>query len=359
MEGKPTWLCPTQFDRDRLLDMEAKLRRARVIMYGSLGIVFVIGSYWMGPWILLLLAGSVIGYALLQPLIDRVERPEYVIAATVINAQVLIGIGIALTGGPLSPAIPVLLLPIVTLPARFPARGVVAGVGITITVLLAATVGADPAAFVDDPTYTLVGLAAIAGLAAFAHTLMSSEIQQRADATLDPLTGLLNRKALATRFAEIAEQAALSDGWVSVIECDLDRFKRVNDEHGHGRGDAVLKDAAYTLRKNLRTFELVYRLGGEEFLIVLPGIGLAEAEAAAERVRAGIEKARPGSLPVTASLGVAAARGDQVQFESLCRRADSALYEAKHNGRNLVVVDRTEADDPKPIASLTPVTAPA
>jgi PleD family two-component response regulator len=62
---------------------------------------------------------------------------------------------------------------------------------------------------------------------------------------------------------------------------------------------------------------------------------------------------------VTASLGVAAARGDQVQFESLCRRADSALYEAKHNGRNLVVVDRTEADDPKPIASLTPVTAPA
>ena len=112
---------------------------------------------------------------------------------------------------------------------------------------------------------------------------MTSEIQQRADATLDPLTGLLNRKALAVRFAEIAEQAAVTEGWVSVIECDLDHFKDVNDEYGHDRGDAVLKDAAYALRKNMRSFELVYRLGGEEFLIVLPGVAGAEAAATAER----------------------------------------------------------------------------
>lgn len=344
MEGRPTWLCPTQFDRDRLLDMESKLRRARVIMYGSLGVVFVLATPWIGAWIFLPLAASVIVYAILAPFIDRVERPEYVVAATVVNAQVLIGVGIALTGGPLSPAIPILLLPIVTLPARFSTRGVIAGVALTAVVMLSATIGVDPAAFADDPTYTLVALASIAGLAAFSHTLMSSEIQHRADATLDPLTGLLNRKALAVRFAEIAEQAAVSGGWVSVIECDLDWFKQVNDEHGHDRGDAVLKDAAYALRKNLRSFELIYRLGGEEFLIVMPGVGIEEATAAAERVRAGIEQAQPGSLPVTASLGVASARGPRVQFEALFRLADGALYQAKRNGRNQVIVCEGEAD---------------
>ena len=222
--GNGTWLCPTEFDRARLLDMEAKLGPARAIMYGALGLAFLIGIPWTGWWIVPMLAGSVIGYALLRPRIATSTRPEYVIAATVVNAQVLIGVGIALTGGPESPAIPILLLPIVTLPARFPTRGVAAGVGLTVAVLLAATVAVDPASFATNPIYTLVGLAAIPGLAAFAHTLMSSEIEQRANATLDPLTGLLNRKALESRFAEIVDQAALSGAWVTVIECDLDHL---------------------------------------------------------------------------------------------------------------------------------------
>jgi diguanylate cyclase (GGDEF)-like protein len=337
METDGTWLCPTEFDRARLLEMEAKLGRPRAIMYGSLAIMFVVASYWLGWWILLALAGSVVGYALLRPRIATSERPEYVVAATVVNAQVLIGVGIALTGGPTSPAIPLLLLPIVTLPVRFSARGVVAGVAITVAVLLGSTVAVDPGSFADDPTYTLVGLAALPGLAAFAHTLMRAEIEQRAHATLDPLTGLLNRKALAGRFAEISEQAALTNAWVAMIECDLDHFKQVNDTHGHGRGDEVLKDAAYVLRRNLRSFELVYRLGGEEFLVVLPGLALEAALALAERLRVGIEHARTGGLPVTASFGVASARGAEVEFEPLFREADAALYLAKRNGRNQVI----------------------
>ena len=346
MEGKGTWLCPTEFDRTRLLEMEARLSRPRAIMYGALAIVFLIGTQWFGWWILLPLAGSVIGYSLLRPLIATSRRPEYVIAATIVNAQVLIGVGVALTGGPLSPAIPILLLPIVTLPARFSTRGVAAGVALTVAVLLGSTVAVDPAAFATDPTYTLVGLAAIPGLAAFAYTLMRSEIEQRADAILDPLTGLLNRKALVSRFAELAEQAALSGAPVCVIACDLDRFKQVNDVHGHERGDVVLKDAAYVLRKNLRSFELVYRIGGEEFLVVLPGLGLNEGMVLAERVRAGIEQAAPGGLAITASLGLAAASGSAVELESLCRHADSALYLAKRSGRNRVVADGRGASAP-------------
>ena len=251
--------------------MEDKIKRARAIMYGSLAIAFVIAIPWIGAWTLIPLAAAVIAYALLRPRIATSDKPEYVVAVTVVNAQILIGLGIALSGGPHSPTITMLLLPIVTLPARFSPRGVHAGLAITVVILLASTIGVDPQGFLDNPTYTVLGLACCTGLAAFAETLMRAEMEQRSDAVLDPLTGLLNRKALGARFEEIAQQAALTGAPICLIAADLDHFKRVNDEHGHDRGDAVLKDAAYVLRKHLRSFELIYRLGGEEFLIVLPG----------------------------------------------------------------------------------------
>ena len=325
--------------------MEGKLARPRAIMYGALAIAFLIGIPWIGAWTLIPLAASVLGYAALRPRIAGSERPEYVVAATVVNAQVLIGIGIALSGGPHSPVIGMLLLPIVTLSARFSPRGVYAGLGVTVAVLLLSTVAVDPAGFADDPMYTVFGLATCVGLAAFSETLMRAEMEQRSDAVLDPLTGLLNRKALAGRFEEIAQQAALTGAPICLLTGDLDHFKRINDEHGHTRGDAVLKDTAYILRKSLRSFELVYRLGGEEFLIVLPGVAAAEGRVIAERVRAGVEEARPGGLPVTISLGVASAAGD-VAFEPLFRTADAALYEAKRTGRNRVVAEGDDAAQP-------------
>jgi diguanylate cyclase (GGDEF)-like protein len=337
MAAAGTWLCPTPLHRERLLEMEGKISRARAIMYGSLAVAFAVGIPWIGAWTLIPLAASVIAYALLRPRIATSERPEYLVAATVVNAQVLIGIGIALSGGPHSPTITMLLLPIVTLPARFSPRGVYSGLAVTVVVLIASTIGVDPQGFVDDPTYVLLGLASCAGLAAFAETLMRAEMEQRSDAVLDPLTGLLNRKALGARFEEIAQQASLAGAPICLIAGDLDHFKRVNDDHGHDRGDAVLKDAAYVLRKQLRSFELIYRLGGEEFLIVLPGVGVPEGRAIAERVRTGLEEARPGGLDVTMSLGVAGASGGDVAFEPLFRAADRALYEAKRAGRNRVV----------------------
>jgi diguanylate cyclase (GGDEF)-like protein len=331
-----TWLCPTQLHRDRLLDMERRLAGPRAIMYGALAVAFVIGGPWIGFWTLIPLAVAVVTYSLLRPRIATSAKPEYVIAATLINAQILIGIGIALSGGPHSPTIAMLLLPIVTLPARFTTRGVYAGLGLTVVVLLLSTVAVDPAGFAADPTFVVIGLASCAGLAAFAEALMRVELQQRSDAVLDPLTGLLNRNTLAGRFDEIAQQAALTGAPICLVACDLDRFKQVNDLHGHDRGDAVLRDAAYVLRKHLRSFELVYRLGGEEFLIVLPGCSLHEGFAIAERVRVGLHDARPGGLAVTASFGVAAAAGADAAFEPLFRAADAALYEAKRAGRNRV-----------------------
>jgi diguanylate cyclase (GGDEF)-like protein len=337
MSERGTWLCPTPLHRMRLLDMEAKLARPRAIMYGALAVVFIVSIPWFGWVPFLPLVGSIVGYSLLRPRIANSEHPEYVVAATVVNAQVLIGVGIALTGGADSPAIPFILLPLVTLPARFSTRGVYAGLAVSVATLLASTVGADTAGFLDQPTYVLSGLATAGGLTAFAQFLMNAEMKQRSDAVLDPLTGLLNRKSLIDRFQEIAEQAALTDAWVCVVACDLDHFKAVNDAHGHERGDQVLRDAAYVLRKQLRSFELLYRLGGEEFLAVLPGLTLGEGRDVAERARAALEAAHPAGLTLTASLGVAAARGSEVNYDTLFRSADAALYEAKRGGRNRVV----------------------
>jgi diguanylate cyclase (GGDEF)-like protein len=336
-DARGTWLCPTLFDRERLVDMEERIAPARALMFGSLGLGMLAGVPWFGWTILPAMAWVVVFYRLLQPWIERSPRPEYPIAVSVVHAQVVLGVAVALTGGPQSPALPMLLLGVVTLPARFTSRGVVAGVILTAIVMVVSTVPVDPAGFADDPTLVVACLACLAGLAAVSNALMRSEIHQRARAVLDPLTGLLNREALTDRFEELAEQAALNDESVALIACDLDNFKAINDEYGHDRGDAVLKEAAYAMRRDLRSFELIYRMGGEEFLIVLPGADLTHGERLAERVRSVLAAERPGGLHVTASMGVAAAEGADVDFGPLFQRADRALYLAKNEGRNRVV----------------------
>ena len=172
---------------------------------------------------------------------------------------------------------------------------------------------------------------------AITMAIRGAEVQHRSESVLDPLTGLLNRKALDTRFAELEELARLTGGSVCVIATDVDNFKQVNDTRGHDAGDAALRDIAYTMRKSLRSFELMYRLGGEEFLIVLPRVGLREGAWIGERLRKAVERARPGGQEITISLGVAAAHGDDVEYDSLFAAADGALYEAKNEGRNRVV----------------------
>jgi diguanylate cyclase (GGDEF)-like protein len=344
MASNGTWLCPTELDRTRLLDMEARIARPRAVMYAALAVGLASAIPWVGWWPMVPVTLQLAIYAVLRPMITKSARPEYVVAATVLSSQVLLGVGIAISGGPLSPGIALMLLPLVTLPARFSARGVWTGLAIAVVVLLGSTLAVDPAAFAADPTYTTAGLCASVGLTVFAQFLMSSEMRQRSSAILDPLTGLLNRSSLEARFAEIAEQAAQTRESVCVLVCDLDRFKAVNDRYGHERGDGVLKDAAYVLRKQLRSFELIYRLGGEEFLIVLAGTTLGEGRDVAERARVALSGARPGGLPVTISIGVAAARGAEVSYDALFRAADAALYEAKRAGRDRVVVDGDAAD---------------
>jgi diguanylate cyclase (GGDEF)-like protein len=352
MDPRGTWLCPTPFDRERLLDMEPRIAKARAVAFAAAGAGLIAAAPWYGWWILVPLAWVVVShFFLLLPLIGTAKHPEWPIFATVVNAQSTIGVAIALTGGPRSPAQPLLLFSIVTVAARFPGRGVFAAAGFTGFVLLASTIGVDPGAYAHNPAFVNASLICLIGLAAGCHALMRSDIRQRAEAILDPLTGLLNRKALMDRFAELSQQAALTGEPVALVMCDVDHFKAVNDEHGHERGDAVLKEIAYVIRRSLRSFELVYRLGGEEFLIVLPGATWTTAAELAERVRRSLEAARPGGLHVTISMGVASASGD-VDLDALLRDADQALYRAKRDGRNRVA----SAAGGQPAAALAPAT---
>ncbi len=129
---------------------------------------------------------------------------------------------------------------------------------------------------------------------------------------------------------------------MSVILYDVDRFKRVNDDHGHDRGDAVLRDVAEVLRSDLRAFDLVYRIGGEEFAVVLPGVDRDAALEVAERQRKAVAAASPGGLEVTVSAGVCVRRGTEIAWEALYQGADAALLQAKRTGRDRVVVDEPD-----------------
>jgi len=181
------------------------------------------------------------------------------------------------------------------------------------------------------------------GLLATAVTTMVAEMETmvhrlRHQAMTDPLTGLGNRRWLGERAAQEIAQSAQSSEPVSVIVFDLDRFKAINDNHGHDIGDKVLVTAAEVIRGCLRTGDLAARIGGEEFCILMPRAGRAEATAIAERLREALARTEVKPLPpgrMTASFGVyQALPGDGLQ--QMLQMSDKALYEAKASGRNCV-----------------------
>ena len=236
------------------------------------------------------------------------------------------------------------MVPLVTLPARFGARGVAAGVAFTAPaghrpVGLRRARDASRSHRRTPSAPTLLMLAAALAIPC-PSALMRSDLEHRTEAVIDDLTGMLaNRRALEQRLEELEAQAVVGGQSVAAIAADIDHFKRVNDEHGHARGDDVLVEVAYRLRSRLRAFDLAYRVGGEEFLVLLPGAGMEEARILADALRdAVVADRRSTGWPVTVSFGVAATGGGRFDGEALLAQADAALYVAKAHGRDCVVV---------------------
>jgi len=163
-------------------------------------------------------------------------------------------------------------------------------------------------------------------------------------ARTDPLTGLANRRRFMEELEQEVERSERYGRPLALVALDLDRFKSVNDTHGHAAGDDVLREAAQALRSVCRDVDLAARMGGEEFSLLLPETDIAGARIVAERLRehiAGAAHRSPAGqvFRVTASLGVATARPG-ASGEALLQAADEALYRAKDAGRNRVALAR-------------------
>lgn len=173
-----------------------------------------------------------------------------------------------------------------------------------------------------------------------AVALEKAQLQLRTQALTDELTGLSNRRQVMVRLEQEFHRSVRVGESISVISLDIDHFKKVNDTYGHLFGDLVLKTVAERMQNCLRPYDIVGRVGGEEFLIVAPAAPSEEAVALAQRVISAIssEAIEDGSstVTVTASAGVAVISNADAEAEDLLRKADRSLYEAKSQGRNRV-----------------------
>ena len=171
----------------------------------------------------------------------------------------------------------------------------------------------------------------------------TSELKRMANT--DPLTGLYNRNYYDRHIMGLIERADLSDLPLSMISLDLDHFKNVNDTWGHAAGDEVLKETGRIMRETVRKSDIVVRIGGEEFLVILPNTDAGAALSAAQKLKESFEKfSHPTAGTVTASLGVAEKCRTE-SYEDWYKRADAGVYSAKRSGRNCVVYLEKSPDE--------------
>jgi diguanylate cyclase (GGDEF)-like protein len=181
--------------------------------------------------------------------------------------------------------------------------------------------------------------------------LLEAQRKLELKATIDDLTGVFNRRAILARLREELSRAEREHYDLSIAMVDIDRFKRINDGYGHAAGDFVLQEVVNRLLSGAREYDTIGRLGGEEFVIVLPNASLARAHSMAERLRVRVSTSPVvfeggRTIDVTVSIGVSCAVSAQIEsLENLLAAADAALYRAKKAGRNRVEVATDSFDE--------------
>jgi N-acetylglucosaminyl-diphospho-decaprenol L-rhamnosyltransferase len=324
--------------KDRYRMIEADDRTKTIGLAGALVVADSKAAFglWIEVWMMILfelLALSLILTDRRIPTNPRLSRAGvWALMAWVLSNSV----AVVISGGPRSPAIPMMVMPVGMVAARFRWQTVIAALALTIAATLAATVGVHPQWAIDDPGPLIAKLALMTTVVAIVAGLRAARLLHGDESILDPLTGLLNRNGLGPRFVVIAHEARLTGRPVSMIVCDVDDLKAINHEFGRAHSDAVLRDVARELRNSMRPYERIYRLWGGTFMIALPGIPLQAATFTAARLRETVAQARPAGVAITISLGVSAASGALVDFDDLLETAGEALYAAKRSGRNCV-----------------------
>ncbi|MDO9355210.1 MAG: diguanylate cyclase, partial [Solirubrobacteraceae bacterium] len=333
------WLVRGDFEREHIRTSARAMVRTHHGALGMIGLALVASIPWMGWQLMAPAILPVIAYHAAERRIRRVQRPELTLGLAWLSVQVAIFAG-ALIASPAEPYMLILFVPMmIGVTAVFPSRGILVATVLTLSLLLAGAVGARAELFLAYPGLAIPPVLLIAGFALMSSVAGRSAIEFRTQAIVDPLTGLLTRAALTSRLEELGKQSTLdATTEVSVIAFDIDAFKILNDTYGHAAGDDVLRAVGEATRSQLRALEWGFRLGGDEFMVVVP-VGEAQAAQLAGTLRAAIAAIDVDGVGITGSFGVAALRSrERFDFEALSARADVALYEAKRGGRNRVAL---------------------
>jgi diguanylate cyclase (GGDEF)-like protein len=333
---------PILVSRQRLIERAGHPDCTVFAVAGLVLAILVATAVFRNAWALLPCAVLVASVAVGPAVVRTHIRPEYVELFFGLCITIAMAIAAALTGGTSSPIVFLLPIGVVMNALRAGPESVVFCAVVTIAAFLVASLLHNAHPILSDPL-PMVAIAAMqAGVTLASLVLTRAELNHRRASTVDPLTGLLNRQGLPDRFEELRQRALISAAPITLVLFDLDHFKLINDLHGHDVGDRLLRDVADVIRLTLRRFELVYRIGGEEFLILLPGMAEWEGESVAQQLREAIAGLATG-VEITASFGVSGTDGTEVGFEQLYRRADQALYRAKRAGRDRVTVSGATA----------------
>jgi diguanylate cyclase (GGDEF)-like protein len=333
------WLVRDDLQRRQLLELNGQLRKkakpAFVVCLAVGGLCAI--QY---GWLLLvppLIMGTV--YVLIEDHIERFRHPEYALGLGWLALEASFVLAGLLASGPQVFAAPLLFILVIGSSAVFPPRGVVVGLAFGALLLVGVALGEYFQLFLRAPGVLLYDIALLFSIGMVGVAMGRSTIEHRDLGIVDPLTGLFNRGALMSRVAELAHGVAGPNARVALVVADIDKFKAINDTYGHATGDAVLREFGHCIRKHLRAFESAYRIGGEEFVVLLEAVDQTDASAVATRLRDAIRKSPLAGVPTTASFGVAASEpGKPFNYEAVFPRADEALYAAKRAGGDRVAV---------------------
>jgi len=327
-------------DQERMIDMDARLRPTRRKTLAVVGAGLIACAPWAGWRTLAPVAAVPLVYWLSERLVSRFEHPGALFFATWTAVEGIIASSVALAGDLRYVAVCLLAVPVMTLNARFALRGIIVGTIIAALLIAGVLLVADPSAIGREPPLLVTPLLLVVACAMLSTPLMRSDIEHHGECVIDELTGLLNRKAFVSRADEVVQQSEVTGDPVGLIVGDVDHFKQVNDRAGHAAGDLALVGIAGRLRNHLRAFDAVFRVGGEEFVVLLPGSDIAEATAIAEKLRAAVSGTPlEDGWPISMSFGVSASRhGEPFDYRTGLAEADAAMYSAKRQGRNRVCV---------------------
>lgn len=357
------WLFELPAHSERSMRMEALIGRLRllVLAVNTTLLLTALDTRAMHMRMVWMIVGLAWLYAL-PIVIFQPYRRWQVFGASLVSAAIdaaVITVFIAATGGSRSPFFPLYYISLMAVAMRFDLRQAVAACGLyaftyAVAYLYTWNGSADEAGVLTLRCAYMLFVAVGVGQLAREENSRSQQVDEierlnqenakllsRSEkaARFDRLTGLLNRGSLEKYAMRELRHAKSSDGYLSVLFCDMDRLKRINDELGHDAGDRVMRHVGAALKRGLRTQDLVGRYGGDEFVVVLPNLtretAFDRAEQLIENVRA-VNEQLPDDLAVGLSVGIATFPFDSPDYPTLVKVADQAMYLAKRDGGNRV-----------------------